>query len=167
MHYFIPLTPTPPHTPPTHTQLHPRSLQMFELMCWCWSDLPQHRPTFDQILDTLKTDTFTSLLAATSLTKDGDEVTAASIHSTYARRSSITSFQSRSVTSMFASNNGVDFSLTHTDALNLIVGGPGEELTTQVWYGTDRGNVGVIQFQRGGVIKDVSVLSINTSRKNN
>ena len=128
---------------------------MFELMCWCWSELPQHRPKLDQIVDTLKADTFTSLLAAIPLTRDGDEVTTASIHSTYTRRSSITSYHSKSASSMFAGGNGVDFSLTHTDAMSLIVGGPGEELTTQVWYGTDRGNVGVIQFQRGGVIKDV------------
>ena len=144
---------THPHYSHTHTpsQLRPHSLYMFELMCWCWSDLPQHRPKFDQILTVLRTDTFTTLLAATSITQDNDEVTAATVITTRARRSSVTSFHGRSSASYFASD------LSYTNALSLVVGGAGhgEELTTQVWYGTERGSCGVVQFQRGGVVKEV------------
>ncbi len=133
---------------------------MFELMCWCWSELPQHRPEFDQILSILRTDTFTTLLAATSITQDNDEVTAATTLTTHARRSSVGSFHSRSSASVFG---GGDFS--YTDALRLVVGGAGqgEELTTQVWYGTEKGNCGIVQFQRGGVVKEVNENESNST----
>ena len=154
-------THTHPHITHTHTQLRPHSLHMFELMCWCWSDLPQHRPNFEQILSILKCDSFTSLLAATSLTRESNDITAASLHTICTRRNSITNYHSRSVanSSIYAGGPmNIDLSMTYSNVVSLMTGTVGEELTTQVWYGTESGACGVVQFQRGGTIKEVRTL---------
>ena len=44
---------------------------MIELMCWCWSEKPQHRPTFLEILRVLRTSVLTSLMSAVELNEQG------------------------------------------------------------------------------------------------
>ena len=138
---------------------------MFELMCWCWSDIPQHRPDFDQILQILKTDTFTHLLAATSITKDNNEITAASLHTVAVRRTSMSSFYTKSsANSIFGMitqsvGSGMEMSASYTGVMSLIygnvTGGQGEESANQVWYGTDTGRCGIIKFEKCRTDKEV------------
>ena len=40
----------------------PRLQWMFDLMCWCWSGKPQHRPDFEEILQIMESDIFKCLL---------------------------------------------------------------------------------------------------------
>ena len=52
------------------TQSLPRLQVMFELMCWCWSHRPHHRPDFHQILDILNMPMFYELLSVEGLLSD-------------------------------------------------------------------------------------------------
>ena len=53
-----------------YTQSLPRLQVMFELMCWCWSHRPHHRPDFHQILDILNMPMFHKLLSVEGLLFD-------------------------------------------------------------------------------------------------
>ena len=126
--------------------------------------MPQHRPGFDQILQILKTDTFTHLLAATSITKDNNEITAASLHAVAVRRNSMSSFYSKSNTSIMAMitqsvGSGMEMSASYTGVMSLIygnaTGGQGEETANQVWYGTDTGQCGIIKFEKSRTDREV------------
>ena len=112
-------------------QLHPQSLQLYELMCWCWSDKPQHRPTFEQILDTVKRDSFTHLLEAIPVTVSDKKnmVTAACITSSH--HHSTTSLSSLSLTQ--------NFNFPYSTVTKIIS-------TVEIWFGTKIGSCGVIRF---------------------
>ena len=55
----------------------PRLQGMFELMCWCWGQKPQHRPPFSEILTIMKKPLFHRLLLAEEVSTNNHVVTAA------------------------------------------------------------------------------------------
>ena len=121
-------------------QLHPQSLQLFELMCWCWSDKPQHRPTFEQILKVIKTDSFTHLLEATPIMSSRkNPVTAACVNFSASQSQQSAS---NSEGPMIVDNSSFTYS-TATKVLSPV----------EIWYGTHAGSSGVIQFHKSITIK--------------
>ena len=129
----------------TLTQLHPQSLQLHDLMCWCWSDKPQYRPTFNEILNIIKTDTFTHLLEATPISKDLNDVTAACITSSVSRAHSLS-------TSMEGSMSVIPKSTYSTALQQLLLAGENSsskgDVSVQVWYGTKEGKCGIVNFHK-------------------
>ena len=126
-------------------------------MCWCWSDKPQHRPSFNEVLHSLRTDTFTHLLAATPITKDSDEITAAAVRtSTTARRLSASSLYSRS-TCLDSTSVSASSSVALTGVMSLLSSHSpyGEDIKVEVWYGTENGACGIAQFQKTGMTTEV------------
>ena len=123
---------------------------MFELMCWCWSEKPTQRPNFPTILEILKQDDFTQLLASFPLIGNEEVITTSCVR-LYRRRLSNPNLLSHSMM--------VDQSLASVGVMNLVYGNSSvsgnEEFTTQVWYGTEFGKIGVFQFQRNGFTNDV------------
>ena len=125
-------------------------------MCWCWSEKPQHRPDFQEILGVLRTDTFTHLLADTPVSKISDDVTAACIRKTKAapRKRSSSSYQAKTCSSVQESlslnsllGSGAT-SLLHSTTM-------GEETVVEVWYGTQDGSLGLVQYQQSGTVTEV------------
>ena len=124
------------------------SIQIFELMCWCWSEIPCYRPDFPTIIKALKTDMFTHLLASFPLIGNEEEVTTSCIRIFRKRKSSSTINVDLSLASM-----GVSCLLPSKSTMG------GEEFGTQVWYGTEFGKYGVIQFQNSGITHEVNWFS--------
>ena len=131
-------------------QLHPQSLQLFELMCWCWSDKPQHRPTFRQILQVIKADSFTHLLEATPMTAGSrkNQVTAACLKSV--NISTPQSNTSRAVPAIREDG----FTMTYSTASKVLS-------PTEVWYGTRCGSCGVICFHQSLTIKVCTIIALS------
>jgi serine/threonine protein kinase len=65
--------------PELNPKQQPLALQMYELMCWCWSDSPNHRPTFAQIKQIISSHSFVQLLKCVPL-QSQDTFTVASLH---------------------------------------------------------------------------------------
>ena len=117
-------------------------------MCWCWSDKPQHRPTFDEVLKIIKTDSFTHLLEATPVSRNHDEVTAACINSS-CKQSSLPIFQTMSVGPGMGTRS--DTTLSYQSVMSMLSssgGSPRDDTTIQVWYGTLEGRCGVVNFHK-------------------
>ena len=123
-------------------QLHPQSLQLFELMCWCWSDKPQHRPTFRQILKIIKADSFTHLLEATPMTAGSrkNQVTAACL------KSVISSTPQSSIVRTLPSISDDGFTMTYCTASKVLS-------PVEIWYGTRCGSCGVVCFHQSLTVK--------------
>lgn len=106
-------------------------------MCWCWSTSPKHRPNFTQIKEIISTDTFTQLLDSNELVNDS--FTTASLHV----------FKQQYLRRRYQEDNLL---LKHSSAspspsvLHMLAASTEEEETTKVYYGTERGRVGTIQF---------------------
>ena len=135
----------------THTlQYYPTSLQMFELMCWCWSDKPQHRPNVKEIIEILSTDTFTQLLSSSPVTQNNIEVTAACLRVTAVprRRSSVISIGRRSTSGSIGDISAPYSCLFGHSAL-------GEETCATIWYGTEDGTLSMVQYQPNGTDTEV------------
>lgn len=125
-------------------------------MCWCWSERSNHRPDFTKILHVLKSDTFTHLLASFSLLNVEEEVSGSCVRLYRQCR--------RSVTATLGHSTVVDQSLSSLGVMSLLNSKSsymGEEFATQVWYGTESGKFGMIQFNNSGAIHDVSALFRN------
>jgi len=122
--------------------MYPSCLQVLELMCWCWSELPNYRPDFSTVLRVLKTDKFTRLLQSFQLTKNEEQVTTSCIRYVQPRMFSSTSSSFDPTSSVFSSY----VSRNTTTGIS-------DDLGIQVWYGTDAGKYGIIQFQNGGINK--------------
>ena len=119
-------------------QLHPQSLQLYELMCWCWSDKPQHRPTFEQILKIVKKDSFTHLLEAVPVTSSRKNLVT----------SACVKFNSTSP------QKGTASSAPSSDDLEFQYGTTTKVLSpVEIWYGTKTGSCGKIRFQHPVTIK--------------
>lgn len=124
----------------------PSCIQLYELMCWCWSDLPNHRPDFTVILGVLKTDMFTRLLASFPLTGNREEVTASCIRQFRARRTTASSIVNRDPSMSIAMISSL---ISFKSVMNA------DDFGTQVWYGTDFGKYGIVQFQNNGITHEV------------
>lgn len=118
-------------------------------MCWCWSDLPQDRPDFSQILEVLRSESFTNLLAAAELFHcKSNQVTAMHINSVLAPRLKRTAQK--------------DLELASLSWLMSLVQGKSQsaqrrgETAVQVIYGTDKGRCEMVQFQNSGAVRKVS-----------
>ena len=128
-------------------QMYPCCIQVLELMCWCWSELPNYRPDFSTVINVLKTDMFTRLLQSFQLTENEEQVTTSCIRYVQPRMLSSTSSSPDSSSSfVFSSNVSRNSNSTSEDS------------GIQVWYGTDAGKYGIVQFQNSGINKhEVSV----------
>lgn len=124
------------------SQLHPQSLQLFELMCWCWSDKPQHRPTFEQILKVIRSDSFTHLLEATPMTigSKKNQVTTASL------KSVVSSTPQQSTTRTVPAIREDGFTMTYSTASKVLS-------PVEIWYGTRGGSCGVVCFHQSLTVK--------------
>lgn len=114
-------------------------------MCWCWCDLPQHRPNFTQILGVLKDVSFTNLVASEVVfesTKSGQQITdtviAERINDSVQRDLCPTVSRLMSLVQTKTSWQG--------------------EHAVQMFYGTDHGLCGMMQFQSTGTIIKVGVV---------
>lgn len=125
---------------------------LYELMCWCWSDRPNHRPDFSTVLSVLKSDMFTHLLASFPINKSEEEVTTSCMRLSRTKR----------VSGSLSYNSMADQSMSSLGVMSLVYGKSalaGEECATQVWYGTELGKYGMIQFQATGIIHEVCVFN--------
>ena len=127
-------------------QLQPHSISIIDLMCWCWSDLPQDRPDFTQILEALKSEAFTNLLASADVfnSKSGQQITASCVNSIITPKLKISEPREPQLTSLARL-----MSLVHGRATRR------GEPAMQVIYGTDCGQCEVIQFQSSGAVRKV------------
>ncbi len=124
--------------------MQPSNIQVFELMCWCWSDLPIYRPDFNTILSVLKTDVFTRLLASFPLTGNKEEVTT----------SCLNQIKSPRITSSSTAN--IEPSISLSIVSNSISSKTSDGFRTQIWYGTDFGKYGIVNFQNNVITHEVN-----------
>ena len=127
-------------------------------MCWCWSDKPQHRPTFNEVLKVIKTDSFTHLLEATPVSRDHGEITAACT-SYSALQNSLSVVQSTSF-SGHGKGSRLDKIISHSSVVTMLSSSSSSSLsnmTIQVWYGTKQGKCGVVNLHNS-VVNYVSEL---------
>ena len=111
-------------------------------MCWCWSEHPMHRPTFTQILSILKADSFTNLLATAEVIRPsqlGINVTAVCVHA-------VTALETN-----FQGSAGISDPSLSTLMKTFKSG-------LQVFYGTNNGQCGMLQFQSTGTTEEVQQL---------
>lgn len=117
-------------------------------MCWCWSDLPQHRPNFTQILKILRNKSFTNLLATAEVQEPASTsrpITAACVTTVIAPK--VKSITSREVyPSMSRLMSLVQFKASDRG-----------EPALQVFYGTENGHCEMMQFQSTGTLRKVHV----------
>ena len=130
----------------------PHSIQMVELMTWCWSDNPNHRPTFDQILSILKSDASYSLVGGMPVSKD-DEIHAACVKTVAVRRRSLTGTFNPSLTT--TNTKGGPSCLRMTNVIPLKSCGIGMETVVDVWYGTITGKLNVVRYHSTGACVEV------------
>lgn len=109
---------------------------MYELMCWCWSERPAFRPTFTQIKNIIKNDTFTHLIGSAALPNDDDVYTTVSVQ-TYNLKNSSQGNENDLDSSSVAPSPSV---------ANLLAASIVQEHITRVWYGTKQGRLGYIKF---------------------
>jgi hypothetical protein len=115
-------------------------------MYWCWSDLPQERPNFTQILTILKDVSFTNLIATTKVlepTKKGEQITAACLDTVIAER--IKDITKRELCPSMSRLMSLMESRASWQG----------EHGMQLFYGTDQGVCGMMQFQATGTVKKV------------
>lgn len=115
---------------------------MYELMCWCWSDNPQHRPTFTQIKEIISTSTFTQLLDSKKLLQEGHNFTTACIHmfrQPLSRRRHQEDVMSEKPSIASPSPS----------VLSVLAASADEEDIVTVFYGTGTGQISAIQILPG------------------
>ena len=120
-------------------------------MCWCWSDLPHHRPNFTQILEALRSESFTNLLATAEVlgSKSGHQITAACVNAVMAPK------LKNAVQSDWHPSMSRLMSLVHGKSSRR------GELAMQVIFGTEKGQCEVIQFQATGTTKKVHTIVLS------
>ena len=111
-------------------------------MCWCWSEKSKCRPTFTQIKKILNSSTFTYLFGAAPLTTN-DNYTAVCMH-TYTQPTM--SHQHQPDDSMVSPSPSV---------VNLLAASIIEDNSTRVWYGTEKGKLGYVQFMSSETTSEV------------
>lgn len=122
---------------------------MLELMCWCWSELPQHRPNFKEVLEVLRDDTLTQLISAIPITEGGEEVTTACTRlvEKKADRQSTFVYGSLDISSPLSSPP----LLPQFPQVSV----PQNRTCLEVWHGTDGGDVKILQYLLAGCIIEV------------
>ena len=127
--------------------MQPWSISFVDLMCWCWSDLPQDRPNFTQIIQTLKLESFTNLLAATEIlsSKPGhQQITASCLNTVLTTPLKDTTASKEECSSLLR-------------LMSLVKGKSRRkgELAMQLVCGTGNGECEVVQYQATGILKKV------------
>ena len=135
-----------------HLQNWPNSVQMVELMAWCWSDKPKHRPSFDQILSILRGETIYSLVGGLPL-GDMEEIHAACVTTiSIPHRRHSCSFNPASVSC------GVGQGQSCMRLSSIIPARPcgiGMETGIEVWYGNINGKLNVVRYHSAGTYNQV------------
>jgi serine/threonine protein kinase len=134
--------------PELQTKHWPNSVQMVELMAWCWSDRPQHRPSFNQILSILRGETIYSLVGGIPL--PGEE----EIHAACVKTISIPHWRHSTTSNLGGPTAGGTGQGQSCLRLSSIIPhracGIGMETGVEVWYGTIRGNLNVVRYHSTG-----------------
>ena len=63
----------------------PPSLWLLELMCWCWSEHPYHRPDLKEVITRLENSVTSQLVTAFPISNAGAEVHAVAAHTRFSR----------------------------------------------------------------------------------
>ena len=125
--------------------MQPWSISIVDLMCWCWSDLPHDRPNFTQIIQILRTESFTNLLATSEImsSKKGHQITAA-----YLNTILVAPLKDTAASEVCPSVHRL-MSLVKSKSQKK------GELAMQIVYGTESGDCEVVQYQATGVLRKV------------
>ena len=126
------------------SQDRPPALQMYELMCWCWSERPQDRPTFTQIKQLLESSAFTRLFGATNPVTRDDSFTAACVHTH--KQQPITTTTVSTTQQQTSEDDKLSRPSPSPSVVSLLAASVMEDTTTKVWYGTEKGRLGYVQF---------------------
>ena len=129
---------------------------MVELMAWCWSDRPKHRPTFDQILSILRGETLYSLVGGIPL-GDETEVHAACVKTiAIPHRRHSSTFNPSSSSSSAGGGAGLSQSCMRLSSIiPARTCGIGMETGIEVWYGTVKGKLSAIRYHSTGTYVQV------------
>ena len=149
---------SPPSSPALPQQMWPNSIQMLELMCWCWSEKPHHRPTFQQVLSVLRSDSSTSLVGGTPVSKDNHD-----IHSACVKSVQIPVRRTSAYGSSVLSHANSSCCQRMSDLLPTSHSGVGMETAVEVWYATFSGSLNekvsgrlsVVRYHSGGACLEV------------
>ncbi len=114
-------------------------------MCWCWSEKPNSRPTFPQIKEIIKGSMFTYLFGASPLTTNNDNFTAICTH-TYTQPANYTQQHQPHDESLVSPSPSV---------VSLLAASIIEDNNTRVWYGTEKGTLGYVQFMSSQTTSEV------------
>lgn len=130
--------------------MQPRCISIVDLMCWCWSDLPQDRPNFTQIIQILRTESFTNLLATSKImsSKKGHQITASCQNTILVAPLNDTA----------ASESEVCPSMCRLMSLVKGKSQKKRELAMQIVYGTESGDCEVVQYQATGILRKVRTI---------
>lgn len=111
-------------------------------MCWCWSEQPHQRPSFQQILEILKAESFTTLLASAQIMDPIKNITTA------CASTQLLPFAISSQSNISPSFKNIMKILHNTSSET-------SESGVQVWYGTRNGQCEMLQFQPSATSKKV------------
>jgi serine/threonine protein kinase len=143
--------------PELQTKHWPNSVQMVELMAWCWSDKPRHRPSFEQILSILRGETIYSLVGGLPL-GDVEEVHAAAV-----KTIAIPHRRHSSTFSPPASVQGQGQScLRLSSIIPARACGIGMGTGIEVWYGTIKGTLKMVRYHSTGTF--VKAITHNSTK---
>ena len=110
---------------------------MYELMCWCWSTSPKHRPTFSQIKSRISSGAFTHLLDTSELTDDSFTTTCLHVlKNSFTRRRN----QDDNLPSKHALVS------PSPSVLHILASNIEDDESLNVYYGTEKGDIGIVQL---------------------
>ena len=125
-------------------------------MCWCWSEKPQHRPSFQEILKVLRNSAFTSMTSVVELNKH--DVMAACYKLTGPHTSSPSSSSSSLVTSPRSSvTSPLPLITSEPETTNSTTGLLGADNSVlEVWFG-NCDSLSVLAYHSTGASIQVNV----------
>lgn len=116
---------------------------MYELMCWCWSNNPQHRPDFTQIKSIISSTACSQLLDAKRLTLEDNRITVAAMH-TFRQP-----FSRRRQQKDEPISEKPSIASPSASVLSVLAASSDEDELLTVFYGTSIGKVGMVRFLPG------------------